>query len=96
MGLRLSVDAAGTAKIGKCFHTGNMGFPYGGREEWISKVPRLRLLGSGPCLRRLLPREIVFYMPAQGFDRSTFVGIAVNFVQQRYASLTGKDIRGRI
>jgi hypothetical protein len=28
MGLRLSVDAAGTAKIGKCFHTGNMGFPH--------------------------------------------------------------------
>jgi hypothetical protein len=27
MGTRLSVEAAGTAKIGKCFHTGNMGFP---------------------------------------------------------------------
>jgi hypothetical protein len=26
---RLSAEAAGTAKIGKCFHTGNIGFPLG-------------------------------------------------------------------
>jgi len=24
---KLAVEALGTAKIGKCFHTGNMGFP---------------------------------------------------------------------
>jgi hypothetical protein len=30
IGWRSSAEAAGTAKIGKCFHTGNMGFPLPG------------------------------------------------------------------
>jgi hypothetical protein len=35
MGSRLSVEAAGSAKRGKCFHTGNTGFPCRlGLEDW--------------------------------------------------------------
>jgi hypothetical protein len=32
---KLSVEAVGTTRIGKCFHTGNMGFPLSG---WIRKI----------------------------------------------------------
>jgi hypothetical protein len=39
IGLRLTVEAAGTAKRGKCFHTENMGFPLGmGTGRLESKV----------------------------------------------------------
>jgi hypothetical protein len=50
---RLSVEAAGTAKIGKCFHTGNTGFPQLGDPSQDKRV--LRFGGFG---RRLLRRKI--------------------------------------
>jgi hypothetical protein len=49
---RLSVEALGTTKIGKFFHTGNMGFPQVGDPSQDKRM--LKFSGFG---RRLLRRK---------------------------------------
>jgi hypothetical protein len=59
----VSGEAAGTAKTGKCFHTGNMGFPLGKDakdKDWLKRRRNLECVESG------FPRAGMFRNAAMG------------------------------
>jgi hypothetical protein len=56
---RLPVEVVGTAKRGKCFHTGNMAFPWLGRfkkiRDWLLKVCPLLGMTMQQCASEATP-----------------------------------------